>query len=107
MIQQVFTNILRNATDALRVSEVKKRRISMTVSRTENTIKIEIRDNGQGLVGKNPEELFSPFNSSKSDGMGIGLSICHSFVELHQGRIWITENSDIGCTAHILLRCAK
>lgn len=104
MIQQVFTNLLRNASDAIRDTKHDKRTIRVMVSRVHDGIKIEIKDSGMGLKGVNPENLFMPFQSSKKDGMGVGLNICKSFIELHQGKLWVTPNKGVGCTAHVLLR---
>lgn len=104
MIQQVFTNLFRNACDSIRDTQRDKRTIRVMVGRAHDGIKIEIKDNGTGLKGVNPESLFAPFQSSKKDGMGVGLNICKSFVELHQGKLWVTPNQETGCTAHVLLR---
>lgn len=104
MIQQVFTNLLRNACDSIRESQQGSRVIRMTVCRVRDGIKVEIKDTGHGLKGVDPEKLFTPFQTSKKDGMGVGLNICKSFIELHQGKLWVTPNQDVGCTAHVLLR---
>lgn len=104
MIQQVFTNLLRNACDSIRDSHHGKRVIRMMVSRVHDGIKIEIKDTGSGLKGANPENLFTPFQTTKKCGMGVGLNICKSFIELHQGKLWVTPNQEVGCTAHVLLR---
>lgn len=104
MIQQVFTNLLRNACDSIRGTQHESRAIRVMVSRVHDGIKIEIKDTGTGLKGMDPEELFIPFQSSKKDGMGVGLNICKSFIELHQGKLWVTPNLGVGCTAHVLLR---
>jgi len=104
MIQQVFTNLLRNACDSICEAQHNKRVIRVMVGRLHNGIKVEIKDSGAGLNGLNPESLFTPFQTSKKDGMGVGLSICKSFIELHQGKLWVTPNQGPGCTAHVLLR---
>jgi len=104
MIQQVFTNLLRNACDSIRETRHQKRVIRIVVSDSHSGIKIEIKDTGTGLKGADPENSFTPFQTSKKGGMGVGLNICRSFIELHQGRLWITPNQGIGCTAHVLLR---
>ncbi len=104
MIQQVFTNLLRNAADALREGQSSKRTIRITVGRVQDGIRIDIKDNGTGLNGQCPESLFTPFQTAKAGGMGVGLNICRSFIELHQGKLWLSENEQQGCTAHVLLR---
>lgn len=68
---------------------------------------LTVRDNGCGLPPDAQAQLFVPFLSTKPNGMGIGLNICRSFVELHQGRLWFTPNDDQlgerGCTFHVAL----
>jgi signal transduction histidine kinase len=68
-----------------------------------NEVEVQVRDNGCGLGDEAAAKLFVPFASSKPSGMGIGLSICRSFVELHQGRLWFSRNSDRGATFHVSL----
>jgi signal transduction histidine kinase len=62
-----------------------------------------VSDNGCGLGEEAERKLFVPFASSKPSGMGIGLSICRSFVELHQGRLWFSRNAGRGATFHLSL----
>jgi two-component system, LuxR family, sensor kinase FixL len=64
---------------------------------------VQVCDNGCGLGDEAAAKLFVPFASSKPSGMGIGLSICRSFVELHQGRLWFSRNADRGATFHVSL----
>jgi len=104
MIQQVFTNLLRNACDSIRDTQDQKRLIRIVVSDSHSGFKIEIKDTGSGLKGADPENIFTPFQTSKKGGMGVGLNICRSFIELHQGKLWVTPNQGLGCTAHVLLR---
>ena len=68
-----------------------------------NEVELQVRDNGCGLGDEAAAKLFVPFASSKPNGMGIGLSICRSFVELHQGRLWFTRNAERGATFHLSL----
>ena len=107
MLQQVITNLLRNAVDAMRTTEVHNKFIDLSVVHGSDYIKIEIKDQGHGLSSDADEWLFTPFVTTKQDGMGVGLSICKSLVELHQGQLWISPNdsqsASMGCTAHLLL----
>ena len=68
---------------------------------------VQVCDNGCGLGDDGAAKLFVPFASSKPNGMGIGLSICRSFVELHQGRLWFTRNAERGATFHVGLPLMK
>jgi two-component system sensor kinase FixL len=56
-------------------------------------IEVSVADNGPGLMPDVRERLFQPFTTTKSEGMGVGLSICHSIVEAHGGRIWADTNA--------------
>lgn len=101
LLQQVLVNLLKNAVDAMRESETKN--IAITVNRESEMTSISISDTGHGLKEGEEDTMFIPFNSKKTNGMGIGLNICHSFIELHQGRFRVVNNEFGGCTANILL----
>ncbi len=106
MLQQVVTNLLRNASEAIETVSDHAGVISLSAELREDKVLIQIKDNGSGL--QNPQELFTPFATSKPDGMGVGLNICRSFIELHNGRLWLTANETkapetAGCTANIQL----
>lgn len=96
-LQQVVLNLIRNALEAMLASRHRQLKV-----RTQNTgdgfAEISIIDSGPGLDQKIAERLFHPFNSSKADGLGLGLSICHSIVQSHDGKIW-AEPSILGGTA--------
>lgn len=103
MLQQVFVNLLRNAVEAMRATPLDQRRIKVSMHVEAQRVAVEIEDRGHGL---SDDEPFLPLATSKPDGMGIGLHICRSFVELHQGRVWLSQNRGPGCTAHTSLpRC--
>lgn len=94
-IQQVLINLIRNGIEAMdavagdRVIEVRVRHIG-------NAVQTEISDHGQGI--EFPEKMFEPFFTTKEDGMGMGLAICRSIVELHGGRLWAEQNNPRGAT---------
>ena len=90
-IQQVIINLLVNACDAMQGCP----RLVVTIAALEcgeGSI-ISVTDTGPGLTLEAAETIFSWADSSKMNGMGLGLSICRTIVELHRGRIWL-ENSD-------------
>ena len=94
-IQQVLVNLVRNAVEAM--SESPRRELSIaTKTLGDGGIEIEISDTGPGLAPQVAAQLFKPFVSTKSHGMGVGLSICQSIVEAHRGRIWAEANSGGG-----------
>lgn len=84
-VQQVILNLLRNAIEA--TMAVPAPHIVLSTSVQPDHILVTVRDNGPGLKTA-PEQLFEPFNTTKAQGMGVGLSICRLIIEAHGGRIW-------------------
>ena len=96
-IQQVILNLVRNAFEAM--DDAPDRRLRISSCREESgKIRVTIADSGPGLAPSLAGVLFQPFNSTKTQGMGLGLSICHTIIRGHAGRIW-AESSDLGGTA--------
>ncbi len=96
-VQQVILNLVRNAIEAMAESPVRRLRISArTVEGGQ--VEVMIEDSGPGLPAEVAASLFQPFVSTKSEGMGLGLSICHTIVHGHGGRIW-ADSSMLGGTA--------
>jgi signal transduction histidine kinase len=108
MLQQVFVNLLRNAIDAMNATPADQRILDIS-SRIDDAgqIEIAIADTGSGIGDDTASQLFTPFFSTKPTGMGLGLNICRSLIELHQGRLWFTPNTGHGCTFHIALPPAR
>ena len=85
-IQQVVINIVRNAIEAM--SRQQDRQISIRADASANSlVRVTIEDNGPGIDKDVSEQLFRPLASSKTTGMGLGLSICRTIVEAHGGTI--------------------
>jgi C4-dicarboxylate-specific signal transduction histidine kinase len=103
MLQQVVVNLMRNGLDAMRADPPEQAELSLRLIARANEVEVQVCDNGCGLSDETAAKLFVPFASSKPTGMGIGLSICRSFVELHQGRLWFTRNAERGATFHMSL----
>ena len=90
-IQQVLVNLVRNAVEAM--SDASRRELSIsTRALDDGGIEFEIADTGPGLAPEVSARLFKPFVTTKSHGMGVGLSICQSIIEAHRGRIWVEAN---------------
>jgi len=85
-IQQVLINLMRNAMEAM--EGCSERRLSVTTARLgSGMVEIAVSDTGNGIAPEMSERLFEAFASTKSSGMGLGLSICRTIVEAHGGRI--------------------
>lgn len=89
-IQQVLLNLIKNACEAMEGAAT--RRLTLSGERNSAGYRISVSDTGVGLEPATRDRLFEPFASTKSGGMGIGLSICRTIVEAHDGRLWWEEN---------------
>lgn len=89
-VQQVLVNLMRNAVEAMENSTRKELSLSVGSTQTD-MMEFRLRDSGPGLSGKVRERIFEPFNSTKQDGMGVGLSICKRIIQDHGGRIWVED----------------
>ncbi|WP_338425989.1 PAS domain-containing sensor histidine kinase [Sphingopyxis kveilinensis] len=105
-IQQVLINLIRNACEAMAASPV--RELSVT-SRPDarGFVRVIVADTGPGVDTRIAEQLFTAFTSTKSEGMGLGLSICRTIVEAHGGRIWMEPRAGGGTEFHFTLVSAK
>lgn len=86
-IQQVLMNLLLNADQAMAALPPGGRNLWIEGDIGTTDVIVRVRDSGEGIVGAGPNALFSPFFSTKNDGMGIGLSICRSIMERHGGTL--------------------
>jgi two-component system sensor kinase FixL len=86
-IQQVLTNLIRNAIDAMLAGPVRSL-IVRTDAGPDDLVTISVEDTGTGITDEVAQQLFQPFVTTKETGMGIGLSICRNIIEAHGGRIW-------------------
>lgn len=101
-IQQVLVNFVRNSLDAM-MEAGSGRLVIATDSDSKGDVVVSVSDDGPGIADEIAEKLFLPFNTSKPDGLGIGLSVCQSIIESHDGRIWATPNDGPGVTFYFSL----
>ncbi len=93
MIEQVLLNLVKNAIDAMRNTAPDKRRVAIAVRRLlDDDIEVRVTDRGCGLATDDPNRVFAPFFTTKADGLGVGLAICRSIIEFHQGRLFAEDN---------------
>lgn len=95
-IQQVLHNLIRNSLEAMKSSPIKQLTISSQPYGTD-MVQITVSDSGPGLDKHVAERLFHPFVSTKASGMGLGLSICQTIINAHDGQIW-AKPSEMGGT---------
>jgi PAS domain S-box-containing protein len=101
-LQQVMLNLIRNAHEALAESE--RRELDIATSRLDDgSIEIVVADRGPGLSDDIVDHLFEPFETTKSNGMGLGLSICRTIVEAHGGRLRYEPNVGGGAIFRVTL----
>jgi two-component system sensor kinase FixL len=101
-IQQVLLNLIRNAMDAMEESQT--RELVITVAPDGEThARTSVADTGSGISPEIADQLFTPFLTTKRQGMGVGLSISRTIVEAHGGRIWVEANPGGGTIFHFTL----
>ena len=104
-LQQVIMNLVLNAVEAMSAVEDGARELSIEAeqSRTNGGVLVAVRDSGPGIDPERLEQVFEPFYTTKSSGMGMGLSICRSIVAAHAGRLWAEANQPRGTVFHLTL----
>jgi two-component system, LuxR family, sensor kinase FixL len=104
-IQQVMVNLMRNAIEAMEPTPVKQLTVRAR-QRNQEQVEISVADTGTGVAPEMLESLFQPFSSNKSQGMGLGLSICRTIIEAHGGRLSVEAMPGGGTTFKFTLMCA-
>jgi two-component system sensor kinase FixL len=101
-IQQVLLNLMRNAIEAM--TDMPERNLTISsCDDGEGLVRVSVADTGTGIAPGVAENLFQAFNSSKAEGMGLGLSICRTIVEANGGRIWAEPRDEGGTIFHFTL----
>jgi signal transduction histidine kinase len=108
LFEQIVLNLCKNALDAMSEIAPAKRQLLIRSSsdldeRSKKWARIDVVDNGHGISEENSKKLFEAFFTTKSEGMGIGLSLSRSVTESHGGKIMWTNNADGGATFSIIL----
>ena len=107
-LQQVILNLLRNAADAMSGVEDRPRELLIKTECDEgDRVRLSVKDAGVGFTPQAADKLFEAFFTTKSDGMGIGLSISRSIIEAHRGRLWATANDGPGATFAFSIPCRR
>jgi PAS domain S-box-containing protein len=98
-LQQVILNLVRNASEAMSGVDDRPRQLVIKTERDDgNGVRLSVRDAGTGFEPGSTERIFDAFYTTKSAGMGIGLSVSRSIVESHRGKLWAAANDGPGAT---------
>jgi PAS domain S-box-containing protein len=94
-LQQVVLNLILNGMDAMRDTPEAERRLFVSInSKTDGYVEVAVKDAGRGIPSENLSRVFDSFFTTKRHGMGIGLAISRSIVQMHSGRLWAENNRD-------------
>jgi len=105
LMEQVILNLARNAIDAMEDAPAEERELCIrSRDGPDDTIEVEVVDRGRSIAPEIEANLFSPFFSTKPQGMGLGLHISRSIVEAHGGHLWATRNGGRGMTFYFSLQ---
>lgn len=96
-LQQVLVNLAANAIDSIAATEGGERVLRVRSGNgAANTVTIAVEDSGRGVEATDMDHIFNPLFTTKREGMGLGLTICRSIVEAHDGRLWAAPNQPRG-----------
>jgi PAS domain S-box/hemerythrin-like metal-binding domain len=104
-IQQVLVNLVRNAAEAM--ADAPRRDLTISARLLNEAVEVAVADTGPGIPARIADRLFQPFVTTKSGGMGVGLSISRSLIEAHKGQLTASENEGGGTVFRFTLPIAK
>ena len=105
-IQQVILNLILNAADAMRTVDDRTRNLLIvTAEEDANRVRLSVRDSGHGIDPQNLAKLFDAYFTTKTLGMGVGLSLSRAIIENHKGRLWATVNDGPGAMFSFSIPC--
>lgn len=108
LIKQVVLNLIKNGMESMQNTPVAVRGLQVRLSAdSRDAQRVDVADRGCGLPAELAGDPVKPFYTTKSYGMGIGLQICRSIVEMHGGRLWATPNSGGGTVFHFTVAAAR
>jgi len=101
-LEQVLINLIKNAIDSMASSPRRDLRITTRVIES-GAVMVSVRDTGSGIAADELDKVFNPFQTSKKEGLGLGLAICRSLIENCGGKIWAEQNGDGGAEFNFTL----
>ncbi len=104
--EQLLLNLVSNGLEAMRDTTGARQVDISTMQAETGMVRLSVRDQGQGLPPELAQKIYTPFFTTKAEGLGMGLAICHSIVEAHHGRIWAEAAAGGGTVFHVTLPLA-
>jgi signal transduction histidine kinase len=102
-VQQVVLNLILNAVEAMGSVNVGPRELRISTEQDHKGVRVAVRDPGPGIDSENRERVFESFYTTKSNGVGMGLSICRSIINGHGGQLWAEPNTFRGAVFQFTL----
>ncbi len=106
-LQQVLLNLIQNGLDAMGTVDNRLKQLIITTAKVEpDNVSVAVQDSGPGVDPENLERIFEAFYTTKSDGLGMGLSICRAIIEAHGGKLWAATAAPQGTVLQFTLPAA-
>src|SRR5262245_5948778 len=99
-LQQVLVNLITNAIDSMATNNGERVLSIRSEIHHSGCVMVSVEDNGNGLEPGAADRIFNPMFTTKTHGMGMGLSICRSIIEAHEGQLWVTADKGRGAIFH-------
>jgi PAS domain S-box-containing protein len=106
-VQQVVLNLILNAVEAMGSVEAGTRELLISTEQNQTGVLVAVRDTGPGIDPTHLEQIFEAFYTTKSGGLGMGLSICRSIIDAHGGKLWAKTNEPRGALFQFTLPAAE
>jgi two-component system sensor kinase FixL len=106
-IQQVLMNFIRNAAGAMEKCDPASRNLEISSASARGSVTVSVLDSGPGIDTAIKEKLFKPFVTTRKEGFGIGLTLCRSIIEKHNGKIWLDNPPEGGAKFSFSLQTIK
>jgi signal transduction histidine kinase len=107
LLEQVMLNLMRNGLDAMNAQEPERRVLTARSRRDGDSVRVSVEDRGIGIAEEQMARIFTPFYTTKAEGLGIGLNICRSVIEFHNGRLWTEPHPEGGAVFHFTVPLAS
>ena len=103
LLQQVILNLIKNAIEAMAIDPATIKTLRLVTTQNGNSVVLSVQDSGPGIAPENETNVFDPFYTTKSSGMGLGLAICRRIIDDHRGELRLSKTGSNGCAFEITL----